>query len=694
MSIALCNRREFLKTTGLTATGLIISFRSLPALRFDNTPFTPNAFIAIDRKSDITLSIACPEIGQNIRTTFAMILADELGADLDHVTLHQAPPRNDMGRQTAGGSGSVRKQFIPLREAAATVREMLIAGAAGQFGVSPAQCKAEKSRIVASNGESMSFGEASDYAKSVPVPAEPQLKPDSGFTYIGKDRKCMDTREITMGKMKYGADALPENCAFAIVLRSPVHQGTLGSFDAEAAKQMKGVKDIVRFGDKVAVVATDTWTAMNASKAVKLKWNDSSNSNLDSAGQTEARKQAVQKARQVVYTRGDFEKAFASADQTFESEFSVPTITHTPMEPPNCTAWYHSGGVEIWGSCQVLNKLYDILPDLTGLPHEKIKYHQLRIGGGFGRKLGTDYVEEAIEIAKQVKYPVKMIFSREDDVRNGRYRIPDHFKFKVGLGKNGFPAAVEETSIRRPNRKRPTHIVKMFRNSQRKFNSVPAGLPGGPLRAPGHNITSYVDQSLINMMALKAGIDPITYQLALHGDSETQSSLGWRRAPMKEPHMCDLLRRVKKDSGWKSDSNYGYGLATFSGYGSHCALVALVPKTPGKRPVERVYAAVHCGQVINPLGARAQIEGGIIDCLSATLYQKITLKDGRVEQSNFHDYTLLRMPEHPDVEISIAESNEEPQGLGEVSYPPMAAATTNAMQDATGKWFTELPLRS
>lgn len=694
MSIALCSRRDFVKATGLTMSGLLISFRSGAAPKSNGAEFAPNGFIAIDPKAGITLAISCPEIGQNIRTTFAMILADELGADLEAVTLHQAAPRDDLGRMTAGGSGSVRKQFIPMREAAATAREMLIAGAAPKLGVTPAQCKAEKSMIIASNGKKMSFAEAAVLAQGVAVPTSPTLKPNSEFTYIGKSQKCLDTRAIATGKMDFGVDALPDNCGFAIVLRSPVHRGTLSNFDAEAAKQTPGVRDIIQFGNKIAVIATDTWSAINASRAVKVNWNEGEYANLDSATQASARKKAVDTARQTVYSRGDFEGAFSKAKDTLESEFIVPTITHTPMEPPNCTAWFREGGVEIWGSCQVLNKLHDVLPKLTGLPREKITYHQLRIGGGFGRKLATDYVEEAIEIAKQVDYPVKMTFSREDDVRNGRYRVPDHYKFRVGMGKNGFPEAVEETSVRRAIRKKPTHIVRMFRNSARKYSGVPAGLQGGALRAPNHNITSYVDQSLLNMMAHKAGIDPVVYQLALHGDPETLSNLGWPRSPMNVPHMCDLLRTVRKQSNWKGDSKYGYGLATFSGYGSHCALVALVPKNGGKRPVEKVYAAVHCGQVINQLGARAQIEGGIIDCLGATLYQKITLKNGRVEQSNFHDYKLLRMPEHPDVEITIAESSEDPQGLGEVSYPPMAAATTNALHDAHGKWYTELPLRS
>ncbi|MGB0744826.1 MAG: molybdopterin cofactor-binding domain-containing protein, partial [Opitutales bacterium] len=712
MKITTCSRRDFLKATGLSTTGLIVGFRLLSSSAAANPmsvaapgAFTPNAFIAISETNGITLAISCPEIGQNIRTTFAMILGEELGADIEKVRLHQAEPRGDMGRQTAGGSGSVRHCFQELREAAATARDMLIAAAAKEWGVSPDQCRTDASFVLGPDSKKVAFEAIAEKANQEAVPSNPILKPSSEFKYIGKATRCLDTKDIVTGKAKFGIDAMPENTAFAVMLRCPVTGGTLKSYDDSAAKQMPGVKDILKIDDKIAVIAANTWAAINASRAVKVDWDGGNNGKMSSEQKLEESRQSVRGDAKTELEKGDFEASFSSAPLKIDEEFFVPLLAHATLEPPNGTTWFHDGGVEIWGSCQTLNNLYKDrivkraadLPNMTGLPHEKITYHQMRIGGGFGRKLANDYVEESIQIAKLVDYPVKMIFTREHDIQNDRYRLSDYYRYRVGLEANGFPAALEERSCKPLNRKRvkqPSEVMRYFSNYARKHKPVSADIAGGALRAPGHNITSFVEQSLFDMMAEKAGIDPIEYHLALHGDPAAVSKLGWPKAPRSEAIICDLLKTVQKMSGWKQDTNYGYGLATFSGYGSHCALVALVPKQGGQRPVEKVFAAVHCGQVINPLGAKAQIEGGIIDCLSATLYQEVTVKDGRVQQSNFHDYKLLRMPEHPDVEISIADSTDAPQGLGEVSYPPMAAATTNALFDARGKRFTQLPIRS
>ncbi|MEM7790396.1 MAG: molybdopterin cofactor-binding domain-containing protein [Verrucomicrobiota bacterium] len=711
MKILNCSRRDFLKVSGLSTTGLIVGFRAFSSSALASPTgagahaFTPNAFITINEQDGVTLVISCPEIGQNIRTTFAMILGDELGADINKVSLHQAEPRSDLGRQTAGGSGSVRNCFTNLREAAATAREMLIIAAAKKWGVDPGICQTEAGFVVGPDSKRVSFESIATLASKEAVSPNPQLKPSSDFKYIGKATRCLDTKAIVTGQTKYGIDAFPENTAFAVMIRCPVFEGSIKSYDDSAAKRMPGVREILQIDDKIAVIASNTWAAINASRAVKVNWDKGQNEAVDSEKQLEESRKVVHGNADTVLEKGDFEAAYSSASIHIDAEFFVPTIAHASLEPPNGTSWMQNGKMEIWGSSQTLNNLYQDkntrrgwdLPTMTGLPHDKITYHQLRIGGGFGRKLSNDYVQESIEIAKQVDYPVKMIFTREDDIQNDLYRKPDYYRYRVGLHANGFPGAIEERStksLNRKKRKQPSAVMRYFNDYLRKHKSVPLGIPGGALRAPGHNITSFVEQSLFDIMAEKAGIDAIDYHLALHGDSEMLKKLGWKQAPRTEPIVCDLLRTVKKDSGWKQDPNFGYGLSTFSGYGSHCAIVALVEKKDGKRPVEKVYAAVHCGQVINPLGAKAQIEGGIIDCLSATLYQKITHKEGRVQQNNFHDYRLLRMPEHPDVEISIAESNDPPQGLGEVSYPPMAAATTNALFHATGRRVTELPLIS
>ncbi|CAA6690678.1 MULTISPECIES: molybdopterin cofactor-binding domain-containing protein [unclassified Lentimonas] len=693
MKTILCSRRDFLKATGLSAAGLVLGFRAAQAASPADSEFKPNAYIVISEASGVLLYIPIPEIGQNIRTTFAMVLADELGADLNSVTLKQAPPQADIGHQNAGGSNSVRRQYLPLREAAAIGREMLIAAAAKEWGAQPKDCRVDASIVYGPSDVSMPFTQAAKLAIGQPVPTSAPLKPASEFKYIGQATRCLDTTDIVTGQMTFGIDAYPKELAYAVLLRSPVHQGQLKSFDASAAKAMPSVKDIFQVGNAVAVIATNTWAAMNASRVVSVKWDEGENATLNTETLDQQRIDAVTSGNEITFKKGNFDNAYSNAAIQLESEFYIPTIAHATLEPPNCTAWFHNGRVEIWGSCQMLGRLHKQLPRITGLPHEKITYHQLRIGGGFGRKLEIDYVEEGIAIAKQVDYPVKMIFTREDDIRHDRYRAPDQYKFRIGLSQSGFPEAIEEVNVLKP-KKRASELARFFDTIAMKHTTVPSGLPSGWLRAPGHNVTSFAEQSMIDIMAEKSGIDPIDYQLALHGDAETVRKLGWKNAPANIPEICELLKIVKQRSNWKGDSNFGYGLSTFTGYGSYSAVVALVSKSGGSRPVERVYAAVNCGTVINPLGAHAQVEGGIIDALGATLYQNITLKKGRVVQSNYHDFKLLRIAEHPEVDVHFVESDAKPQGLGEVSYPAMPAATTNALYAATGKRITKLPLRS
>ena len=461
MKISNCSRRDFLRATGLSTTGLIIGFRAFqtpmnaaPMAVAAANAFAPNAYIAIGQTNGVTLAISVPEIGQNIRTSFAMILGDELGADIKKVNLHQAEPRNDMIRQVTAGSGSVRNCFDGLREAAATARDMLIAAAATEWGVPVDQCRAEDSFVHGPGGKKIAFETIANAASKQPVPTAPQLKPASEFKYIGKAQRCLDTKDIVTGKTRFGIDAMPENAAFAVVLSCPVSEGPLASYDDSAAKKMKGVKDVVQIGDKVAVIANNTWVAIKASRVVKINWDLGKNADVNSETQLEESRKAVLSNAPTVMQKGDFEAAFSSSPIRIDQEFFVPMIAHATLEPPNGTAWNKDGKFEIWGSSQTLNNLYkdknakrgQDLPSMTGLPHDKIIYHQMRIGGGFGRKLANDYVEESIQIAKQVDYPVKMIFTREDDLRHDRYRIPDYSRYQVGLASNGYPGAIEELS--------------------------------------------------------------------------------------------------------------------------------------------------------------------------------------------------------------------------------------------------------
>jgi isoquinoline 1-oxidoreductase beta subunit len=534
--------------------------------------------------------------------------------------------------------------------------------------------------------------EAVPYARKQTVPADPPLKASRDFKYIGKSTPIKDAREIGMGRTLFSSDAMPDGVRFAVVVRCPVWNGKLANFDATAAKAVKDVVDVVKTGDKIAVIATNTWAAMKAAKLVAVDWEEGEHAESSTDKLTELQKQAVANPARKGFQQGDFESAYASADIKVEEEFSAPFLSHNPMETPNCTAWYHDGGLEIWTGCQSLNRLYDKLPEYAGLPWDKITFHQLRIGGGFGRKLAHDYIIEVVDIAKQVDYPVKLIFTKEDDIRHDVYRAADRLRYRVGMRANGYPLALQEMGSRNAKQKAISKIGLFFENIEKRFSIVQPPVLTGPLRAPNDNVTSFTEQSMIDCMAEKAGIDPMTYRLALHGDADAVAELGWEKAPVEDKEIAELLRIVKKRSGWKSDSNFGYGVAFFEKYGSHIALVALAPKVASIRRIEKVFAAVNCGRIINPLSARAQVEGAIIDGMAAALYQKIDIRNGQVVQGNYHDYKILTITQTPEIDIVLVDSEDQPQGLGETAYPPMMPATVSAIYDATGRRTRDLPV--
>jgi isoquinoline 1-oxidoreductase beta subunit len=692
MSTVSVTRREFLKTSGLSVSGLILGFPWASGAEKPVGGFRPNAFIAISPEAGVTLYIPVPEVGQNTRTALAMILADELGADLEAVHLRQAGPRNDMGWQMAGASSGLKRSYENLRKSAAAAREMLLAGAATRWNVEPSRCRAEQGKIWGPGSRSVSLEEAAAFGADQPVPENPPLKPSSEFRYIGQPIKVLDARDIGRGKTIFSIDAMPEGVRFAVMRRCPVHGGVLRRYDAGAARSMPGVIEVVQVGDKVAVVATNTWTAINAAKAVRVEWDEGENAGASTAQLVEEQKAAVADPPQTGFTRGDFQAAFAGAPIQLDEEFSAPFLCHSPMEPPNCTAWYREGGIEIWTGCQSLNRLYDELPKYTGLPREKITCHQLRIGGGFGRKLAHDYIIEAVELARLVDYPVKLTFTKEDDIHHSVYRAAERHRYRVGLDARGYPRALQEVSSRRVWADRESKFAVYFEHVERKFDNVRLPVVTGPLRGPNDNVSSFTQQSMTDLMAEAAGIDPMDYRLALVGDPDALRRLGWEKAPAADPVLADLLRIVRDRSGWKTDPAHGYGVSYFEKNDSKVAIVALAPKTQSGRPIDKVFLALHCGRIVNPLSARAQMEGGVIDGLAAALYQKIDIRGGRVVQSNYQDYKMLAMPEAPDIDIHLVESGDEPKGMGETAYPPMMPATVSALCDATGRRTRHLPV--
>lgn len=696
MSFDSVDRRDFLKATGFLGGGLMLGFswaQGNSKTQASAELVSLTAFIKISPEDGVTLVMPIPEMGQGIRTACSMCLAEELEVDLDSVTVVQSPPDDAMGFQVAAGSSSVRRQFLNLRRAGAGAREMLVGAAAKQWKVNAGDCRAEKGYVLHKKKGKLSYEELAVAASKMRVPSSPKLKDRSEFVYLGKSVKNIDSKEIVTGEVAFGIDAVTDDLHYASLVRSPVHQGKLVSFDGSKAEQFKGVVQVLRVQDTVAVVATNTWAANEGAKLVVAEWKNGSNDK----GNTDALKKMMfrrmSEPQEAKFSTGDFKSNFEKAVIKVDTQCYVPTLVHAPMEPPNCTAVVRDGQAEIWASCQMLNKVKEELPGMVGLPMKKIVFHQMRIGGSFGRKLGRDFMEEAVAVAKATKLPIKLTFSRSDDIRHSAYRGATAARARCGLDEKGFPIAIEQITCSNHDLKnaRSAYLTHFARNTRVSGGNVRVPLRGGALRAPGHNVTTFMVDVFIDAMAEAAKIDSLVYRLGLHGDDWALKKLGWESAPTKNLGMVHLFKKAAVLSGWGSDPNFAYGIGSLQSYGSGIVVVAKAPREPKGNLIDSLYAVVNCGQVVNRSGVEAQVEGGLVDSLSAALLQKITLEKGEVQESNFHDYQLLRMNQSVKTVIEIIDTDAAPGGMGEVAYPAGIPAICNALSAAQGRRISELP---
>lgn len=694
MNIVLLSRREFLMATGLAGAGLLLGGgRRAAAEILSSRTFEPSVYLQIDRVKGISVFIPAPEVGTNIRTALTMALADELDADVSTIHVHQAPPDEKFGHQVTGGSRSIRTHLTPFREVGARAREMLMRAAADQWKVSPPECRTEKGRVLHPDGEqSMPYLELADAAAQLTPGPTPSLKGSRSFSYIGKGMVSLEAEEMARGQTKFGMDARVEGLLYAVCVRPPVKHAKIRSFDAAKALAKPGVVSVKQIGSKIGVFARNTWAAMQASNTIEVEWDIDQQNVRSSEAIRIAMEEGLDEPREVLERHGDVEKGFAESEVLVETSCFVPILAHAPMEPPTCTAWVRDDQAEIWLAAQNFNSARGDLPKWTGLPPDKITVHPLRVGGGFGRKLRLDYVEETIQLSKAVNAPVKLMFTRTNDLRHGFYRHPMAYRLKAGLKKNGQPVVFDFAIAGEAKKQYGESYLDLAPNRLLRGTTVEIPLEFGPLRAPTHNAKVCAWEGFLDEMAVHSGIDPLTYRLALYGDEETIAQLGWESAPAKRPNLVKLLRLIRERSAWNSKPDVGYGVATFEGYGSSIALVALVPRKESTRVAESFFAVVDCGRVVNPLGAAAQVEGGIMDGIGAALAQQITLKNGRVEQTNFNDYPLLRITQAPTVDVHFVLSEQNSEGLGEVPYPPAIAAFCNAVSAARGQRITELPV--
>jgi len=705
------SRREFLQVSALAGGGLLIGF-ALPGasrLAFAAGEFKPNAFIRITSDNRVTVICGLSEMGQGVHTAIPMLVAEELEADWSRIKVEQAPAdpafaNPFLGFQATGGSSSVRANWEPMRKAGAAAREMLIGAAAATWKADRADCRAEKSVVLHKSGKKLSYGQLAAKAAEQPVPKEIKLKDAKQFKIIGKAVKRLDTPAKVNGSAVFGMDVRVPGMLTAVVARAPVAGGKVASFNADKAKAMPGVKHVVQIGSGVAVVADGYWNARQGRDALEIKWDDGAGAALSSDGIRKTFGELAEKQGTVGINQGDASAALAGAAKTLEAVYEAPYLAHACMEPMNCTASVTADGVEIWGSVQAPGLLQLVLSQVAGVKPEQVKVTTTMLGGGFGRRFGFDFAIDAVLTSKAVGAPVHVVFPREDDIKGHHYRPASVAKFQGALDAAGNPAAARIHAVcssiadaahmpYEANGLPPMKGVDGF--SVEGLTEWPYATPNVQVewtkseppvgvwfwRSVGHSQNIFFVEGFMDEMAVAAGKDPYEYRRALLG---------------KNPRYKGALELAANKAGWGKPlpAGRGRGIAVGQSFGSFVAEVAEVSVgKDGKLRVHRVVCAVDCGRTVNPGIVKRQMESAIVYGLSAALYGEITFKDGKVEQSNFHDYPVLRMNEMPRVEVHIVPSTEAPGGVGEPGLPPLAPAVVNAIYAATGKRLRKLPLR-
>ncbi len=706
------SRREFLQTGALVTGGLVIAFSVPGAKRFawaergPVAPFAPNAFLRVGTDDSVTVLIAHSEMGQGIWTALPMLIAEELDADWSRIKVEHAPAapayaHTSYGMQMTGGSSSTWSEFDRCRQAGATARAVLVAAAAQRFGVEAAACRTENGVVIAGNRRAR-YGELVEAAAKLPPPKTVPLKDPKDWKIIGKPTRRLDTPEKITGRAQFGMDVQFDGLLTAVVARSPVFGGKVKSLDTAKAKAVPGVRHVVRIPTGVAVVADHFWAAKLGRDALNVDWDLGPNAGLDSAALREEFRRLAGTKGTPAAQAGNVSSALAKAATTVEAEYAVPYLAHAPMEPLNCSVRISRNKCEIWTGTQFQTVDQQVAAQITGLKPEQVEIHTTFLGGGFGRRATptSDFVSEAVQVAKAANAPVKTVWTREDDVGGGYYRPAYLDRVRIGLGTDGLPVAWQHVmvgqSIMAGTPFEPMMVkngidatsvegvadsayLKAIPNHSVHLHSPNPGIPVLWWRSVGHSHTGFVMESLMDELALAAGKDPLEYRRALlKGHSRHLGVLN--------------LAAEKAKWGTAAPTGRARGLAVHESFGSYVAQVAEVSVEKGAIRVHRVVCAIDCGLAVNPESVRAQMESGIAFGLGAALYGAVTFKDGRVQQSNFHDYQVLRLGGMPVVEVHIVPSTDKMGGVGEPGVPPIAPAVANAVAALTGQRLRELPL--
>ena len=712
------SRRDFLKTGAVVSGGLVIAFVVPGARRFASAEtvgpaggpagdaFAPNAFLRIGSDDSVTVLLAHSEMGQGIWTALAMLIAEELDADWSRIKVEHAPAaaayaHTAFGIQMTGGSSSTWSEFDRYRQAGATARALLLQAAAQRFGVAPADCRTENGAVLAGNRRAR-YGELAAAAAALPVPKTVPLKDPKQWKLIGKPTKRLDTPEKITGRARFGMDVQFPGLLTAVVAHPPVFGGTVKSFEAAPAKAVAGVRHVVQVPSGVAVVADHFWAAKLGRDALKVEWDAGPNAALDSAALRERFRALAKTKGATAAEKGNVAGALGRAAKTIEAEYAVPYLAHATMEPMNCTVKIGVDKCDIWTGTQFQTLDQQVAAGITGLKPEQVEIHTVFLGGGFGRRATptSDFVTEAVHVAKAAGAPVKTVWTREDDMRAGYYRPAYVHQARIGLGSDGLPAAwqhvlvgqsimggtpfegmmikngVDATSVEGVA---DSPYLKEIPHHRVSLHSPKTGIPVLWWRSVGHSYNGFVMESLIDELAHAAGKDPVEYRRQLLKD---------------HPRHLGALNLVADKAGWGTPAaaGRGRGVAVHESFGSCAAQVAEVSVDQGAIRVHRVVCAIDCGVAVNPEAVAAQMESGIAFGLAAALYSALHFKEGRVRESNFHDYRVLRLNEMPKVETHIVPSTLKMGGVGEVGVPPIAPAVANAVFALTGQRLRELPL--